>query len=164
MPEEDPAVVQRFQVWAYTGTIMPSDEDISKIRYRALIKLYIFAEKYDIPDLQNSAMDTILLKMEASQKTPMGLFAYVYEHTRSTSPLRRLFVNRVAQMVNLDTYFARDDPEAEFSDFPLLFMIDLAREQYRLLKGKAKHDWRSLDCTFHVHPSASTEFDDLAKQ
>ena len=174
MPEEDPETVQRFHVWAYTGCIMAEDEDIKTIEWEALIQLYIFGEKYGLPDLQNLAIDSLVTKGHILERTPIEQLHLIYpieqlhliyNNTISTSPLRRWVIDSAAQKGLLDDWFTSEDLEARSKNYPLLFMMDLAREQYRLAKAKTKrHDWGALGCTFHVHPSRTMgSKQDLAK-
>lgn len=46
MPEETPMVVRRFQLWAYSGSILQDDETAKEIDWDIFVRLYIFAERY----------------------------------------------------------------------------------------------------------------------
>lgn len=156
MPEEISEVLRRFSLWAYTGSILQDGGDVKGAPWETLVRLYLFAERYDIPDLQNVVIDNVVAKYKAENTIPTPWCHLIYSDTMPTSPLRRFMVDVLAQKANLNDWFK---PEAHLlSLFPPVFMFDLARAQYNLRKGKAKdHDWYSLGCTFHVHPATTTE-------
>jgi len=156
MPEETLAVVQRFHVWAYTGSPLLDDESIKDAPDEVFIRLYIFAERYDLAELQNAAIDIFVGKMQAKSWTPLEHLHLIYDNTSSTSPLRRLMVNRSAQQSRLDLWFAKDYPDP--ATYPHTFLMDLALEQYHLDRGSIdRAPWDKLGCTFHVHPATATK-------
>ena len=156
--EDIPATIKRFRLWAYTGSILADDEDIQNRGWRELIQLYIFAERYDIVDLQNSVIDSFVAKEQACLQIPVKHLSLIYSNTRITSPLRRLMVDLCAQKGKLDVWFAPESPKVDSTTIPPAFMVDLAVAQYRLMEKKAQYlNWCNLGCMFHVHPSATTK-------
>lgn len=156
MPEETLAVVQRFQLWAYTGSLLLDDESIEDAPDEVFIRLYIFAERYDLAELQNAAIDIFVGKMQAILWTPLEYLHLIYDNTSSTSPLRRLMVSRTAQRSCLNTWLTKDYPDP--ATYPHTFLMDLVLEQYRLKKGLiARAPWDKLGCTFHVHLATATK-------
>ena len=155
MPEESADVVRSFQSWAYTGFITINDEEINAVGWEAPIKLYLFAQRYDIPDLQNCTID-LLAKQTPSAKVLISCLPLVYSNTSSTSPIRRFITDLTAQRYPLDQFFIDDDPDAV--QHPQSFLIDLNAAQYKLRKSIIReHNWQQLGCTFHVHPSKPTQ-------
>lgn len=154
MPEETPAVVKRFQLWAYTESPLLYDEVIEDTPWGELVRLYLFVDRYGISGLQNSVVDTMVAKTHSSSKIPTSQLHLIYDNTTSTSPLRRYVVDWSAHIGSLDKWFAAS--EVSLTRFPHAFLIDLAVEQYNLRKKRSKkHDWKALGCTFHVHPSTT---------
>ena len=158
MPKESSEVLRRFSLWVYTRSVLQDEEDVNESSWDILVQLYLFAERYDIPDLQNIVIDILVAKHLAEHLIPTNLCCVIYSNTMPTSPLRRFMVDVIAQKGNMDDWFGRKSVEEVVDLFPMAFMIDLARAQFNLRKGKTKeHDWRSLGCKFHVHPSTITE-------
>jgi hypothetical protein len=156
MPEETSAVIKRFQLWVYTGSPLLHDEGIKDTPWKKLIWLYLFADRYCIPDLQNSVIDNIAAKQQALSTVPMAQLHLIYDNTPSTSPLRRYMIDLSAQLGHLDEWFAAPEAKAFLGRYPHAFLLDLAVEQYNLRKKHSKtHDWKALGCTYHVHPSTT---------
>jgi len=154
MPEEASAVITRFQLWAYAGSTLAHDEVIRDTPWEELVRLCLFAERYGIPNLQNSVIDQIVAKQQALSTIPVAQLHLIYDNTPSTSPLRRYVVDSSAQLGHLDEWFAA--PEASLTKYPHAFLPDLAVVQYNLRKKHSKkQDWKALGCTYHVHPSTT---------
>lgn len=158
MIEESPAVVQRFQLWAYTRLVLQDDESIEDAPWRHLIQLWLFADKYSIPDLQNAAIDALNLKRNAMYQLPTLELHRVYDNTNESSPLRRFLIAASAETGTLEGWFSAAARKASPDKFPPYFVMDLALHQYKVKKGSIQGlDWINLRCTFHVHPEAATE-------
>ncbi len=154
MPEETSAVIKRFQLWAYTGSPLLHEEVIKDTPWKELVRLYLFAERFGIPNMQNAVIDMLVAKEHASSTTPTKQLRLIYDNTPSTSPLRRYMVDVSAQLGHLDRWFTA--PEAFLGRYPHAFLLELAVEQYNLLKKRSKtHDRKALGCTYHVHPSTT---------
>ncbi len=154
MPEETSAVIKRFQLWAYTGSPLLHEEVIKDTPWKELIRLYLFAERFGIPNMQNAVIDMLVAKEHASSTTPTEQLHLIYDNTPSTSPLRRYVLDLSAQLGHLDEWFAA--PEASLTKYPHAFLSDLAVVQYNFRKKRSKkHDWKALGCTYHVHPSTT---------
>lgn len=154
MPEETSETIKRFQLWAYTGSPQLHDEVIENTPWEELIRLFLFADRYCITELQNSAIDMLVAKEQALKKSPTAHLHLIYDNTTSTSLLRRLVVDSSAQRGCLDLWFAL--PEVFLTKYPHAFLVDLAVEQYNLRKKLSKnHDWDALGCTYHIHPSTT---------
>jgi hypothetical protein len=82
------------------------------------IELWILANKFQIPLLQNLAMDKLVELYELYPPTAPKI-AYVYENTPADSVLRRFFVKKLADSPNNDMFPCC--PEV----FPHEFLIEL---------------------------------------
>lgn len=155
MPQEASADVQRFRMWAYTGSILVDEETVHEVEWEVYVQLYIFAERYGLQDLQNYSIDNLVIKGLKTLNIPNRLLALIYENTSSTSPLRRLMVEWAAQKGSAENWFAS---VPLLTEYPHSFTVDLAMELFKLSKGKAKvREWSYLGCEFHVHPLAVIE-------
>lgn len=158
MPNERPSVVRRFRLWAYTGQVLQAAESIEHTSRGGLIRLYVFADKYDLPDLQNAVIDKIVAKQFVMKHAPIEYLPVIYNETDVASPLRRLLIDTVAQKTNLADDFTPEKSDENLEIFPPIFLLDLASALYKLKIGTTtKHNWKNLGCTFHIHPSMSTE-------
>lgn len=143
-----------FQLWAYTGSPLPDKDSLKDTKEFDLIQLYLFAERYGIPDLQNSTMDLLNSKIDARSRTPTNHVRYIYANSNDSSPLRRLLIVRCAQRGDLE-YLS--DPRFEYLLLPA-FLLDLVTELFRVRQSTKKpSDWDKLGCTFHVHPASAQE-------
>ena len=160
IPEDLPAVVQRFQLWAYTGSVLLVGEDIKKTGVELwLLQLYFFAERYDIPDLQNCVIDIFTASWATLVDAPVWWPQTVYDNTSSISPLRRLMVDMYAQVVDLEDAFAPASlaVDHDHDRYPKSFLFALAVELYKFKEGDGQDvDFSKCGCTYHVHPSATT--------
>ena len=158
MPSEKPCVIQHFRLWAYTGQVLEAAENIKDTSWDTIIWLYIFADKYDLPDLQNATIDTMIAKGSVVASVPSQHLSIIYDNTDAASPLRRLMIDWMAQTVNLVNTITEENLDQNLEKFPPIFLLDLALALYKLKKGINKaHSWNEMGCTFHTHASASTE-------
>lgn len=65
------------------------DEPVCLAQEKALLELWVLAEKLLLPRLQNSVMD-ILCRMRWQCSFHPQLYRYTYEHTAPGNPLRRM--------------------------------------------------------------------------
>ena len=158
MPSENPRVIQRFRLWAYTGQFLEAAESIKDTNLKEMIWFYIFADKYDLSNLQNAIIDTIITKMKIAREVPSTCFHIIYDNTGVASPLRRFLIDWIAQTVDLVDTHTVERLQRNLETFPPTFLLDLALALYKLKEGITKtHCWNDLGCTFHIHPSVSTE-------
>ena len=158
MPKESPYVIQRFQLWAYTGQVLEATESLEDTNWQEIIGLYFFADSYDLPDLQNATMDTMVAKARAVEEIPLQCIPFVYDNTNAASPLRRFLIDWMTQRVSLVDSITVENLRQNLEDYPPTFLLDLAVAFYKLEQGITRtHSWGSLGCIFHVHPNASTE-------
>jgi hypothetical protein len=55
---------------------------------KASIELWVLADKFLIPNLQNQVMDSLILLSCAYKRTPISRIAFIYENASPVSPLR----------------------------------------------------------------------------
>ena len=157
LPDDSSDVFQRFQLWLYSGSPMNPDEDLKEIGWDIFIRLYVFAEKYDLVDLQNITIDFFMARQRILREIPTGMAPVnlIYENTSERSPLRRILVDKTAQLADLSQHFKDDIFIFETRDD---FKSDVLGALYLLAhKGAKKHDWDRLGCTYHIHPPISPE-------
>ena len=99
MPEENPLMFERFQLWLYTGKIVEAPGHLDfPIHSRILANLYIFGEARGMPELQNAVTDEVIDQYEQSALIPTGEIRHIYENTSEKSPIRRLCVDMMIQL------------------------------------------------------------------
>lgn len=158
MSEQEAAVVKRFQYWAYTGEILEETESLQNVPSLVLIQLWLFGQEYGLPDLQNAAMDHLVIRHNVKKTTPTDNARLIYDNTSVGSPLRRFLITRSVQNGNLSDWFSPGRLEKVRADYPKDLLFDMLTEQYNLSNGKGeKIDFFDLHCTFHVHPTVNVE-------
>ena len=155
-PEDIPSAVHRFQLWAYSGFPLTKSEAAKEIEYEDFIRLYLFAERYDMPDLQNATIDILVAKEKAAIDLPIDSMHLVDDNSPSKSPLRLLMVAWTSQHGALADHDWFGDETAN-ERYPHAFLIDLSLALYRLQQGIVdRYDWTQLGCKLHVHPVKSS--------
>jgi hypothetical protein len=121
-----------------------------------LVELWVLAEKYGIPALQNRVIEAMVDIGSITQCIPNGTFPYVYENTAKGSPLRRLCVAMVA------TYFTAKKVKEVFQDlnyYPAEFFYELSITVMDYSKARLGNEMGVLAKQFFV----SEEIVDLAR-
>lgn len=140
MVEDDPEVFCYFQYWAYTGVIGRNPRERFEMAWQTIAGIYIFAEARCIFGLQNSAMDVLIRKHEASTRAPIDEYGYIYENTGETSPVRRFLAEWAAHR----GFLAKD----WFDDrtiYTIDFTIDLSLALYdRIQKNTSPANLKSF--------------------
>lgn len=116
MPEEIVEVIHRFRLWLYTSSPLSMDESVKDADWLLFIRLYIFADKYRISDLQNMVIDILVAKLRATGEWAHVWTRFVYEYTVDSSHLRRLFVDVMAQLGHLEDIFKKPENVAKYPD------------------------------------------------
>ncbi len=93
LPTEDPEIFRLFVHWLYTGKIpstarTPCELQIMEKISMALIRLYVFAEKYDVAALCESSLKMFARIAEWSRGPPWTVPRLAYQCTVEISPLR----------------------------------------------------------------------------
>ena len=160
MPEDDPSVFKRFQLWLYTGSILEAPgQSASTIDASTLTDLYLFGEARGIPALQNAATNEVIDKIEESNTIPALEVRHVYDHTCEKSPMRRLYVDlmiyRGANLRNPTWGIGTSNLKY---DYPVEFLMDLILAQYDILAVRPQHKDFSKDRQqYHVPTSGNGE-------
>jgi hypothetical protein len=142
LPEDDPEAVKALIHWMYHDEICvdkekpnvndsDTEEEAMRGAWGLFVKLFVLGQKYQIPPLQNDAIDAILIH-EGTWSFELGIISYAYENASSGSPLRRLLV----QLVRLDN----DDGELmRFkSNLCQEFLFELSIALFKAQKSPAK--------------------------
>jgi len=86
-PEDEPCTWKHFVGWLYKGIIQPQTGGPELVDDR--INLFCLAEKYGIPDLQDTSMDSLTAILRSSKTSPsLILILSSYSRTSSGSKLR----------------------------------------------------------------------------
>ena len=102
LPDEKPAIFNMFVDWLYR-----SDSQVGRCKsaegYLGLFKLYFFAERLCINDLQNRVIDCIRMTaagvMNRETKGPwitIPLAAFIFGNTSKGSPIRQYCIQELA--------------------------------------------------------------------
>ncbi|KAL2827661.1 hypothetical protein BJY01DRAFT_229022 [Aspergillus pseudoustus] len=94
LPDVDPDVFAEIISWMYRSQL--NDELTYQGRINFLLELWVLAEKFEIPALQNQAITFCKARTENSPSTAlpnMQAIEYVYTKTKPVSPLRRFLVD-----------------------------------------------------------------------
>ena len=147
LPEDDSTLFRHFQLWVYTKHILEDGEALSTVKYKLLIDLHIFGDKYGIPGLQDAAIDVLIDEVIATKWYPTSLFDHVYQNTASDSPLRGLCVDWTLWRLDHAVIFAGNKRDR----FPKDFLVDLALAYQGLTQlTKEKIDFASKRTDYHV--------------
>ena len=119
------------------------------------MRLYIFGDTYDIPDLQNCVMDTLKARLDPSlTRLDREHISLIYKNTVKDCSLRRFAVERAVFRGKISGMFIT---AAHMRKFPAAFCFDLIMLLNDLKQGKVKaikeNGWKNLGCRYHVHPT-----------
>ena len=144
---ETPSVIQRFRLWVYTDNVSDGTESLENLCWKEMIDLYIFADRYDLPDLQNATIDTMVAKVMAVKQIPSRYIPYIYDNTNAASPLRRLLIDWMTQRVNVVDSITPEKLDQNPEEYPPIFLLDLALAFYKLKKDSdGVYYWAHLGC------------------
>lgn len=147
---EEPAVFEEFVKWLYTHK--PRTEKITyenrKQHYLSIVKLWIFADRRDVPLLMNEMIDSFQHDVVRVWAMPRDVLKEVYENTIEGSTLRRMIV---------DMYKSISGPMRQeyLDDFPKQFLFDWLNSQFGsgVQKHLSKEAYGKVDMCpfFHAH-------------
>ena len=97
LPEDDDSVVELFIDWLYRQRYKmttPAAQGSGDI-YMQPVRLFVLADKYDVPNLKNLILSQIFLRIKKDRvgrrcMPKLHTVAYAYEHTAENSPIRKL--------------------------------------------------------------------------
>lgn len=151
LPEEDVDVFEHFQLWLYSGSILEKHEQAKDIIWDVLIALWIFGESRGIPELQNTAMDTLIDKTWEMHTLKTHVLPVIYESTPDKSALRQFHIDWMTHKANLTQWL--NVPEGPGKDcYPKQFLFDLSMSLYERSRGTKPvvTDFRTVRSNYHV--------------
>lgn len=116
-PDDEPERFGELQAWLQEDSIPDSGYS-----WLSLSKIWLFAEKYHIDELQNTVVDALYAKYAAHDNGIHIAFEtldYVAEHTFARSLLRQLFSDMLTNGISLDQLPSR------LENIPYEFMQDM---------------------------------------
>lgn len=149
--KEKPCVLSLFQIWLRCGSLIDLDLNMVFEKWDLLIELYIFAEKYGIPGLQNSAIDVIILKQVTFMEVPLGLAHLVQSSVTDWSPLLHLFIDWTIYLWGGDDRWLQRQPQDWHQSVSLISRIELNRP-------KEGYDLITLRSRYHVNTAGESNF------
>lgn len=151
---EEPTIFQDFVMWLYTNKARAdeSDDMLKKncaTHYLSCVRLWIFADRRDIPLLMNEMVDELQKTLARTWQYPDNVIKEVYENTVDDSLLRCMVV---------DSYKCTADENVLSCDseyFPSQFLIALVRSLATAPRSAkmSSEEYEQVDLcpSFHVH-------------
>ena len=145
LPDDRVETVARFSQWLYRGhyELTSIDSNVTDIalaakRHMQLAELYVFADKYDIPQLHNNIVDKLFV-MQAQGSAPprIQLIRYVYNNTIAGSSFRKLIVGRYVWHIDIRWY------SREFTSGLLALQPEFAADLAVALAGRVVGSYKS---------------------
>lgn len=96
LPDEDIATWERFMVFLYREEIDLTGIPFSRLD--VLCRLWVLADRREVPLLMNKCIDAIKDEVFAKWHRPVDLLPYIYANTAPGSALRRLVLLLVARV------------------------------------------------------------------
>jgi len=121
LPDDDSDIFTEFLSWVYTGKIFQNEMQPT---LGNLFQLWILAEKFEVPELQNLAVALCNQRLDSKSNGVIGTSTinYVYSNTLSGSLLRQMSVEIFVQR-------GKEGMKARFSkhktELPRAFLEDL---------------------------------------
>ena len=102
LPEDDVGAFEDFAEWLYArGVMFELLFSMSKANFKAALKLFVLADKYDVTDLKNTMTKHIFTVGKVVGNPPsLTEIAYIYAHTVQSSGIRKLFADWYAWRVD----------------------------------------------------------------
>ena len=157
LPEDDPLAFELFVAWIYIGSVNLPDDPNDTLQGLVLVLLYSFAEKYNIVNLADHAMDIMVKKMKKHNWLPHHqIITLGYERTCEHSKLR-LFLSKCFVYVTLQwpEVVIGGEWTNEKMDLAMKATDDFRRDVYALLRGqsgvKVTDPRCAALCEYHRH-------------
>ena len=119
--DQSPALTERFQRWVYSNSVLANSETAEHVEWEVLLDMYILADRFDIPGLQNTVIDAFIDKGEETETYPPQLLHKIYEDTPPRCMLKRLMVDRASQERLRAWFYTKHDRV----QYPREFLFDL---------------------------------------
>lgn len=149
---EDSAVFEPFITWLYThkaGLGEPTLKNATPY-YMSIVKLWIFADRREIPLLMNEMVDLLQQIVVSVWSLPQCTLQEVYESTTDNSALRRMLVH-LYQCIGASLKAGISNLETYPKDFLLDLVESLSVPDSRKRLGKTEYEKVNMCGLFHVH-------------
>ena len=160
LPDTEIEVFEAFQVWLYTQDL-PQNEALPTsvyLEWPLLIKLWVFGDRYQIPLLQNNAIDAITDKANKDNTVPIFWINLTYENTVPGSRLRKaitdIMVYRSKMPGSTDVENIASSCLQNSRYWPKEACLDVMAEMSLAWKNKAPRFGSAIKkekCHYHVH-------------
>lgn len=152
LESEEPAIFEEFVVWLYTKKTRMSQtkaETNGRNHYFPCVKLWIFADRRNVPLLMNEMIDQFQKSVVWCWHLPNSVIREVYQNTTEDAALRRMIVDMYKCIAG------KGLTEREYEEFPKRFLFELVES---LVSDKSRErinskQYEKLDLCphFHVH-------------
>lgn len=119
----------------------------------AIVKLWIFADRRDVPLLMNEMVDLLQQRVIEAWILPTGIISEIYNNTTEESAIRRMLVDMYANIAGSDeAVYIKPDSD----DYPKHFLCDwvkslIATDPRKPRLNKEKYKKVEMCPSFHVH-------------
>lgn len=145
---EDPDVFERFMLWLYTNKIF---DDTLKMSTGVIIRLWLFADRRNIPLLMNEMIDEMHTTIGEFWVVPTIHLHELYEHTSEDSAMRRMVIYSIARTVDQAVLKEKEDVDR----WPREALVEMLRltlaEPRDLSLGKTLYKALEMCPAYHVH-------------
>ncbi|KAF2181939.1 hypothetical protein K469DRAFT_752393 [Zopfia rhizophila CBS 207.26] len=152
LPDDDPDTFTEFLSWMYNRRIFA---DNTKPGWLELSRLWVMADKYQVPELQNNVMELFPTKFEAMKckgNVHPIVLDFVYDNTTADSPLRKMIVDICTWGMDVDKF------EQHRKDMPTEFLEDFGLQQMRKnALGNEKAPFETFPPRYFVKTSKKSE-------
>jgi hypothetical protein len=156
---EEPAVFEEFVMWLYSHKprVESTTKENAQQHYRSIVKLWIFADRRDIPLLMNEMIGNLQQAVASVWVVPVQVIQKVYEGTTEDSALRQMILHLFTSICG-NAFVTHVTLEAGRYEeyYPKRFLLDwikgmLRRGYDRRSLTQGEHENIDLCLAFHVH-------------
>lgn len=146
LPDERKDDFEIFNQFIYSRSL--ADGEGHTLPWDQLIRVWLLGDKYLVPALQNSTMNSIRKKSDMENWVPTDKVKLIWKNTLPSSPLRKFILDQVVYEVDVDDLMS---PGKELL-WTREALADVARAFYNkeATAGKHQKPWRGK-CYYHVH-------------
>ncbi|MCJ1389248.1 hypothetical protein MMC18_002104 [Xylographa bjoerkii] len=146
--EDSPKVIERFQLWLYTQSILESTESCNRLSDELLMEIYSFARVRLITKLQNDAIDIIIRKHVKNGTCVRS--ESLFPEPMEGSAIRKLGVHMMARLGSLECWDLQELCPPSSHGFLIEVILELYKEKDRTDQEK-EYDFWKIRCDYHVH-------------
>lgn len=132
LPEEDRETFDIVYTWLNANILTQSldGEDVD-CTSRQLIDVFIFGDRYDMPELQDHATDSLTVWF-LNKQALVPHFAHAYKNATEESPLRRILVAMFTFLPQSFAWIAKDDRSTfcECPEFVMDVVVELTKQAF----------------------------------